>query len=163
MLPTKKAKEKIVSDDEVDVVPPVTMTTNKLKDTMKDIQYFSQSKSMTKMTEELMSRKKVIKFTEKLSHVLNNVSELKMDDLTTIFLFVLQSCSDYFGNSMPDDEKLQLCTQLLKPFMKNDEVLTGQVIRMVESRIKKSTFYRRNKKWLIKTLTAVFLASVKTH
>ena len=87
MLPTKKAKEKIVSDDEVDVVPPVTMTTNKLKDTMKDIQYFSQSKSMTKMTEELMSRKKVIKFTEKLSHVLNNVSELKMDDLTTIFLY----------------------------------------------------------------------------
>lgn len=133
-----------------------TSTNESLKDTLADIQRFSQSSSISNMTSEIEMQKRIGKFETKISAILEQVKKLKIDDdahLQEVFLFVLQACEDYIYCS--DREKCKkiksaVCIKLLKSFTKDDEALCRCFMSVVQSNVKPSTFMRRNKKAILK-------------
>ena len=161
MLPVKKQQPTVISLGVDDVIPatPIdddSVPTDVLKDTLKSISQFNRSSSMRGITDDIALRKKVAKFEDKISGVLANIKRLNIendDQLQTLFVFVCQSASDYLY--LKDEAKClqvrtDLCVKLLKPFVKDDDKLCRSVIAIVQHRIKKSTWYRRNRQFLVK-------------
>lgn len=129
------------------------ITHEDLKVVIKDLNYFSSSSVVKDIKDNFEMKKKEDKFTKKIEVVLNSLSNLNLDDdkqLHAVFLFVLQSAEDYFymkrQNQKMDEMKKQIAVKLLKRFVKNDEKLCNQIINIVAEKVKKTSFYRRNKK-----------------
>ena len=155
--PATPTKMHLQQDDDISLEFNQTQTqTPDYKSTMKDIQYFSKQSQMSNIIEDILLEKKKNKFIDKISTVLQTIQKLNLKDekqLQNLFLFVLQSAEDYIYT--PNTEKCTLvknnvCIELLKQFVKNDIKLCQQIIAIVESKIKKSTLLRRNKKRLIR-------------
>jgi len=97
-----------------------------------------------------------------MKHVIDKVRTIDLNDVNVIkllFLFVLQSASDYFylpNNKECEDVKIKCCVELLKPLVKNDEKLCKQIIDLVICNVKKSTFYRRNKRCIGKIFFSLY-------
>ena len=160
MLPVKQKREMEIRDDDVidigvdgdiDTTNPDKQTYEELKGVIGDIRGFNKSSQMKDIVEDIRLEKKKAKFHNKISTVLQNICRLHLEDenqLQTLFLFVLQSAEDYIHSKETDkcDKiKMDLCIGLLKQFVQDDERLCKQIISIVAPRIKKSTFWRRNK------------------
>ena len=162
MLPAKRQNSvartppnTVVLGDE-DLKMPDTPSHEILRSTVADIRQFSRSSSMGSIVSDIELIKKVSKFEVKIASVLENIKKLDIQDdtqLQKLFLFVLQSCSDYIYVADADrchKIKMDLCVKLLKPFVKDDETLCKSIINIVQSRVKPSTWLRRNKRFVIK-------------
>jgi len=120
------------------------------KNTINDMSYFSSSSTMKKLQVDLNKSKKSLKFSEKIREVLKSIKKLNSDDeMHIVFLFVLQSCEDYLYDHSTD-EKLDLCVALLKGFVNEDVKICRSFIKIVNGKIKKSTWLRRNQRRLTK-------------
>ena len=115
---------------------------------------FSSSKSSRALMGELAFEKRKDKFLTKMEMVLENVLRMKIDErqLECIFVLVIQSATDYLWCS--DEERRartvqEVCTKLLKPFVKGDEKLVLQLVGFVGHRIKPATWWRRHKRAVV--------------
>lgn len=121
---------------------------------LKDIKAFNNSTSFKQTRTNFRLQKKRVKFLRKMEVIINAVNALPKDDnkLQSIFLFVLQSATDYIydTNDVEQSERLQnqAVLQLLKPMVNDSEELCQQIINIVKVKVKKSTWYRRNKKYI---------------
>lgn len=167
MLPVKRQQSSVISLGVDDILPTAdtrAVDSAELKETLASIQKFSRSSSMRSITDDIALRRKVAKFEDKIGVVLQNIKKLNVendDQLQTLFIFVMQSCSDFIY--IKDDVKCSqvrndLCVKLLKGFVKDDEKLCRSIMSIVQPRIKPSTWLRRNRQNLLKCV--VFFARI---
>jgi uncharacterized protein YaaN involved in tellurite resistance len=142
-----------------DLLPNVT----DIKQNLEDISYFSESSNIQGVKSDLTLLKKKSKFKSKIQNVLESIKLVNKDDvneLKTVFHFVMQSAEDYFNH--PKDQvkansvKNELCEELLRPLVGDDVQLCRKVMAMVVDKIKPSTFLRRNKRLIKKIFLRVF-------
>ena len=120
------------------------------KNTINDMSYFSSSSTMKKLQVDLNNSKKVLKFTEKITEVLKSIKKLNSEDeIHIVFLFVLQSCEDYLYEHTTE-EKISICVSLLKSFVNGDVKICNAFFKIVDSKLKKTSWLRRNKKKIAK-------------
>ncbi len=167
MMPVKKvvtpfnASEIRLGDDDIAEIERVTPSHLELKQTFSDMKSFSKSSTTKQMLAHIELEKKRVKFQAKMSAVLMHVKALKLDEdqLEAIIVMVAQSAEDYL---YCPDEKRCTCVkdsavvELLKDFVKGDEVLCRQMIKFLSYKVKKSTLWRRNKKMVSKAFFFVF-------
>ena len=144
MLPLNQAKQSTTEDAAVENPSILSMTD--MKDIIKDMKKISNSTNVKGVVESLDVERKREKFYTKISNILVkfDLIDIKQEQerVQIIFLFVLQAASDYLSN---DHKKEEICLQLLKRFMKDDELLTRNIMLIVQSKVKPFTFYRKNK------------------
>ena len=111
-----------------------------------DIKQMSNSSNMKGVIENLDSQRKQQKFSEKIEIILKQFECIKLDKdderMQLLFLFTMQSANDYLQN---DDKKDEICLQLLKQLVNDDEYLTKNIMNIVKSKVKPLTYYRRYK------------------
>lgn len=154
MLPVKINSPKsvlVLGDDDFTTQP--TNTKNQVvemnyKEVIEDINIFSKSTSMKKLTDELKIRKRISKFIKKTNSILTTIDTVIEDKKTKeIFNYVLQTAEDYLyiaDKQKCNKIKYETCMNLLKRFI-NDDKLRDEILHMQLEKIKKSSLYRRNK------------------
>lgn len=140
-----------------------TPTHEELKESYDQLRGFSNSSNAKPILADIIFQKRLNKFEVKMTHVLDHVKSLKIDEeqLQSIFIMVLQSATDYLHHTEPAkiSQKTELIIKLLKPFTKDDAVMCKQLIKFVDGKIKPATFWRRNRN-SIKKFAYVFLDRV---
>jgi len=128
-----------------DLNKPLSM--EEMKAIVGDVKAFSSSSKMRNVMNAVNDDRRRSKFIEKINHILNQFNAIKLDDndkrVELLFLFVMQSATDYLGND--DNNKDEICRELLVRFVKDDEDLCKNIMNLVRPRIKPLTFIRRNK------------------
>lgn len=157
MIPTKQANIVLVEDPAENENANSELTYAELKGALKDLNMFSKATSMKVLKEDLLIQKRTAKFKAQIGTVLRSVEQLPNDPdkLQKIFLLVMQYVSDRIY--CKDQEKCnkyreELCVDVLNVFTHGDRQLCLQTMRMCTSKVKPSTFLRRNKN----TITKVF-------
>lgn len=122
------------------------LSTEELKTIVNDVKKLSNSSNMKSVMVSVNEERKRKKFYEKINIILDKFESIKMenddDRLQTLFLFVMQAASDYLFDESKRDE---ICIKLLCRFAKNDETLTVNIMNIVKSKVKKPTWFRKNK------------------
>ena len=141
-------KREIIVDDS-DLLD--SKLTPDLKEVMTTLTKFGSSSNVQKMTKDINIERRQLKFTTKMTDVLEQLKKLNIDssEIEPLFLFCLQSATDYLHENTQESLE-DICADLLKPLCNNDVVLTKQIIKMVRKNIKSSTFWRRNKRKICK-------------
>ena len=150
--PPMVKREIIVDDSDLinsKLTPPVVELD--LGEVMTTLTKFGSSSNVQKMTKDINIERRQLKFTTKMTDVLEQLKKLNIDssEIEPLFLFCLQSATDYLHEHEPESLE-DICADLLKPLCNNDVVLTKQIIKMVRKNIKSSTFWRRNKRKICK-------------
>ena len=165
MLPTSKKQtvatvshEIRLGVEDLENVPATQSPSHtELKETTSAMGHFSKSSSTTKMIFEIEFERKRVKFIERMSHILENLKSLKMeqDELENVFTMVLQSAEDYLycdDHLKCQATKDDVCVSLLKGFCKDDEALCRQMVSFLRYKVKPSTLVRRHKRQFIRGL-----------
>ena len=158
MIPQKKqnTEREIILGEDVYVHRKPVVEKIDYKQTIEDIGTFTQSSSMNSMIDEMKIKGKVEKYEETFVKILSTIVNIDdKDKLENVFKTVLQSIEDYIYCKDKDKcnkMKHDLAIRLLKQFVKNDEGVCEQIIKMSLKTIKKSTLWRRNKKRCMKLL-----------
>jgi len=141
-------KREIIVDDS-DLLD--SKLTPDLKEVMTTLTKFGSSSNVQKMTKDINIERRQLKFTTKMTDVLEQLKKLNIDssEIEPLFLFCLQSATDYLHENTQESLE-DICADLLKPLCNNDVVLTKQIIKMVRKNIKSSTWWRRNKRKICK-------------
>ena len=169
MLPTSKknavanvSHEIRLGADDLETEPATQSPSHlQLKETTSAMGHFSKSSSTKKMIFDIEFERKRVKFVERMSHILENLKSLKMeqDELENVFTMVLQSAEDYLycdDHLKCQATKDDVCVSLLKKFCKDDEALCRQMVSFLRYKVKPSTFYRRHKQQIFKGVRFFF-------
>lgn len=135
---------------------PESLGVDEMKETLADIEKFSKSSHLSQLKQDVKLQRRVAKFRGKMTKVLSNLKKMEMDELNSVFLFVMQSATDYLYCA--DTEKFErikqeICAELLCPLTGGDVKLCCGIMKIVEKDIKKSTVFRRNKKNIARGLS----------
>jgi len=160
MIANKRQPLVVEADDHLpsaQPVQPVQESANN-KDTVKEIEFFSSSSSVSTIKKDLLLNQKIEKFKTKVSGILQQIHVVLDEDdeelLKKLFVFVCQSAEDYIIMPKKDNDKCnrikkRIVTDMMKVYV-IDEKLIGSIINMVMPSIKKATMYRRNKRFIDK-------------
>lgn len=134
------------------------------KDVLGNLDYFSSASNLKGVKEELILKKKTIKFIQKFKQVLSSINT-DLIDKNDLFLAVIQSAEDYIYIKDADKcarVKDELCVELLKGYVNGDEAVCRQIIQAVSHKVKKTTVLRRNKKAIIRAFFLLVKCLLKT-
>jgi len=128
-----------------------------IKDVMGELKGFRSSKLNT-----VKSGLKLEKKEKKIINQLHSLIELIKDKLSNddVVLVVCQLIEDYIYIRNKDDMnvvKLRIAKLLLQPVLDCNDDCLHMIISLVCRKLKKTTFYRRNKHSIMRILTRVFL------
>ena len=157
MIANKRSVPIAEVDDGVVNAQPVEVNN---KDTVKEIEFFSSSSSVSTIKKDLLLNQKIEKFKTKVQGILQQIHHVLDEDdeelLKKLFVFVCQSAEDYIIMPKKDKDKCnrikkRIVTDMMKVYA-IDEKLIGSIINMVMPSIKKATMYRRNKRFIDKVV-----------
>ena len=164
MLPLKQQRKVTLceTDEEQNQKQPQSqsLTFEELKEFSNDILKISHSSKSKSVLARLKTDSKETKFVERVTSILDKFDKVQPNDcekLEVLFLFVMQTANDILGNNEQSDE---ICLQLLKKFVNDDEYLTRNVMNIVKTKVKPLTMYRKYKHRMYKfffTLASMFL------
>ena len=131
---------------------------DEMKAIVGDIKSFSSSSNMKNVMNTVNADRRREKFVIKLNTILSKFSAIKLSEeddkrIELLFLFVMQSATDYLRD---DKNKDEVCIQLLRRFVSDDDDLCKNIMSIVRSKIKPLTFYRRNKHMILRGLSVFF-------
>lgn len=144
----------VIGDDDIQETQQTQTNRKDEKEIVRDIDYFSTSSNLKHVKDKLLLDKKLKKFELKMRENLDIIDKCLNDDesnVETLFIFVMQSFEDYIHTDADVKDKLkrELIPKLMRKIVP-DEKLALSIMNLVQRNIKKSTFYRRNKKKIYK-------------
>ena len=158
MLPITNRKSLKLDDDAV-IQDAKNLSVEEMKSTINEIKKITNSSNMKSVCGMLDVERKRVKFYEKVQIILEKFENIKLDNdnerLQTLFLFVMQSATDYLHNDTKEKRE-EICLNLLKPFVKDDEFLTRNIMNIVQGKVKPLTLYRKYKHSVLKGLAIFF-------
>jgi len=126
------------------------------KELVKDMNFFSQSSGMSNVKTDLLMQGRSKKFKIKMKGILSRLNE--NTPINEIFKFILQSAEDYY---FCGDLKNEICRELLFDYVKDDKLYDSYIL-LISKELKISTFWRKQKKKLLKLVGFCLGMSGKT-
>ena len=163
MIANKRPPLVLNADDEPPIVKEPVKEPANSKEVAKQINFFSSSSTLKDIKHDLLLNRKIEKFKKKVSGILQQIHYVLNEDdeelLKKLFVFVCQSAEDYIVLPKRDKKKCnmikkEIVIEIMKEYV-IDVKLIGSIISMVMPSIKKSTIYRRNKKFIDKLFVFV--------
>ena len=151
MLSLQKAKS--VDSTESRQEKKADMSPEEMKNVISDIKKMTNSSNMKSVVGTLNVERKRSKFYDKVEMILSRFDNIKLDDdnekIKILFLFVLQSANDYLHEDS-EEKRQEMCVQLLKRFVKDDEYIAKSIMNIVKANVKPLSYYRRFKHCILR-------------
>ena len=153
------------NDYKAEVLP--TLSDDEIKVFVKNVLKYNNGSETKSIADKANKQRKYSKYVFEINNNLKMYDKLKLEPDETIemrknaiFRFVLQSVSDKIG-PLNKEENYLVCVTMLKRYVNNDDSLCRMIMNALMKDVKKMTFYRRNRQFILKAMSIFFSAAWK--